>query len=209
VHKWLPYANGSRQRAVIRVKNRQKRTARVMDMDDELTRLRELERATLTACKVCSDAKCLQSVLDAEYMRLRMSIVDTFERVALLHRLWWETVEYAIAWNDAYRARDKPTARLPFYLAAIACLSLAIKYTTVQKIRHCELVVECVYTVSTHAGSRSQTHTRWNSQTSRSRLPSTTLPPCSTGRWVLRSLRDFSKYFLPSTCKQATTRPKE
>ena len=121
-----------------------------MDIDDELTRLRELERATLTACKVCSDAKCLQSVLDAEYMRLRMSIVDTFASVASLHRLWWETVEYAIAWNDAYRARDKPTARLPVYLAAIACLSLAIKYTTVQKIRHCALAVKCVHSLDTH-----------------------------------------------------------
>ena len=121
-----------------------------MDIDDELTRLRELERATLTACKVCSDAKCLQSVLDAEYMRLRMSIVDTFASVASLHRLWWETVEYAIAWNDAYRARDKPTARLPVYLAAIACLSLAIKYTTVQKIRHCALAVKCLHSLETH-----------------------------------------------------------
>jgi hypothetical protein len=43
-----------------------------MDVDEELSRLRELERATLTACSVCSDGKCLESVLDPEYMRTRI-----------------------------------------------------------------------------------------------------------------------------------------
>ena len=129
-----------------------------MNLDDDLTRLRGLERATLTACKVCSDAKCLQSVLDPEYMRLRMSMVDTFARVAFKHGLWWETVEYAIAWSDTCRARDKPSARLPVYLAAIACLSLAIKYTTMKKIKHRQLMVQCEYNLDTLWGSTTEPH---------------------------------------------------
>ena len=133
-------------------------SAQAMDIDDELTRLRELERRTFNACNVCSDAKCLESVLDSEYMRLRMSIVDTFTRVAFQHTLRWETVEYAIAWIDVYRVRDKLSTRLPVYLAAIACLSLAIKYTTVRKIKHRELVVQYVRSLETHWKSVTKPH---------------------------------------------------
>jgi hypothetical protein len=129
-----------------------------MDIDEELSRLRELERATLTACSVCSDAKCLESVLDPEYMRTRMSLVDTFARVAAEYGLRWETVEYAIAWTDAFRARVKLSSRLPVYLAGMAALSLAIKYTTVFRFRLNELVVKCMHHLDTCWKSASLTH---------------------------------------------------
>jgi hypothetical protein len=129
-----------------------------MDVDEELGRLRELERTTLTACKVCADGKCLEPVLDPEYMRLRMSLVDTFARVATEYGLRWETVEYAIAWTDAFRARVKLGSRLPVYLAGVAALSLAIKYTTVFRVRLDELVVKCMHHIDTRWKSVSLTH---------------------------------------------------
>jgi hypothetical protein len=129
-----------------------------MDVDEELSRLRELERATLTACSVCSDGKCLESVLDPEYIRTRMSLVDTFVRVATEYGLRWEMVEYAIAWTDSFRARAKLSSRLPVYLAGMAALSLAIKYTTVFRFRLNKLVVKCMHHLDTCWKSASLTH---------------------------------------------------
>ena len=129
-----------------------------MDIDEELGRLRELERTTLTACKVCADGRCLEPVLDPEYMRIRMSLVDTFERVATAYGLRWETVEYAIAWTDTFRARVKLGSRLPVYLGGMAALSLAIKYTTVCRFRLDELVAKCMHHLDTRWKSVSLTH---------------------------------------------------
>lgn len=129
-----------------------------MDIDEELGRLRALERTTLAACKVGADGRSLQSVLDPEYMRTRTSVVDTFARVVLEYGLWWETVEYATAWTDAYHARNKLVGRLPLYLVGVASLSLAIKYTTLLRFRLDELVVKWMHHLDTRWGSVSPPH---------------------------------------------------
>lgn len=176
-------------------------TVFVADVDDELARLRRLEESSTRPGKE----------LDEGYARVRPSVMYMYTYVALDFGLQWETVENAIAAIDEYHARTTAQARLFPHLAAVAAMSLAIKYTNIPNLKICALVRSCVFNLTRHPGSAS---TPWSCEINNKRVAAAEFIVFAALEWSMSSARasNFLRAFFlqgldlgPETAKALST----